>query len=161
MKRFALFLVVFSAVFLTSCPYYGGPCRGIKERNKEAIVYLHVLKDDGTPLEDSYANNFILDYCAKDSDRSIKTIINENDALIFECSRFDVYFEGDEPTEPEMKKTLDNDYWFALKDKTGFYKTVRKTYKETYKSYEENKNPGYGYYSVSYIYHCEVKLEKK
>ena len=168
MKRFVLFLsIVCFAILSTSCPYgsyHAYPGEKYPGYNKRAVVYVHVLKEDGKPLEDSYANNFILDYCAKDSYKDTKTIINENDELIFKCSEFYVEYAGEEPTEGEMKKALeDNKYWFALKDTSasGGYKTVVKTYKDTYKSYEKNKNPGYGYDRISYIYHCEVQLEKK
>ena len=166
MKRMFLFLTIMCiAILSTSCPYGGGcpsPYPGkYPGYNKRAIVYLHVLKEDGSPLEDSHAKNFILDYCAKSSYNDMKTIINENDYLIFECSEFYVTSEGEVPTASEVVRTLDNDYWFALKDTPNTYKTVRKTYKETYKSYEINKDPktSYGYHS--YIYHCEVQLEKK
>ena len=165
MKRFVLFLsVVCFAILSTSCPYgsyHAYPGKEHSEYSKWAIVYLHVLKEDGKPLEDSSANDFIIDYYKNNGYDGTKIVINEKDELIFKCSEFHAYYESKEPTEYEMKKALDDAYWFALKDTKGVYKTVRKTYKETYKSYEKNPTPDNSYGQAAYIIHCEVKLERK
>jgi len=162
MKRFVLFLsIVCFVVLSTSCPYYSFSKHEIPEREKKAIIYLHVLKEDGKPFEDSFSKDFILDYYKNENYDGTKIVINEKDELIFKCSTFYAYYESKEPTEYEMKKALDDGYWFALKDTKGVYKTVKKTYKETYKSYEKTPNPDNSYSQPTYIVHCEIKLEKK
>jgi lipoprotein len=162
MRRFVLFLsIVCFAILSTSCPYYSYTGHDAPGHDKWAIVYLHVLKEDGKPLEDSFAKDFVLDYYRSSDYGGTKIVINEKDELIFKCSEFYAYYESKEPTEYEMKKALDDAYWFALKDTKGVYKTVKKTYKETYKSYERNPKPDNRYGQPAYIVHCEIKLEKK
>lgn len=161
MKRVALCLSVacFCVLFI-SCPYnYSN--RKVPIGNRKAVVYLHVLKEDGCPFEDSFAKDFMLDYYAKYSHEREQIVINEKDELIFKCSEFYINYEKDEPTEEEITRALDGGYWFAIKDTTGKYKTVKKTYKETYKSYEKTFDKGDNYSNSGYIYHCEIKMEKK
>lgn len=162
MKRFVLFLSIVCFVILsTSCPCYSHNKHEFPGYEKKAIVYLHVLKEDGKPLEDSHAEDFILDYYKNENYDGTKIVINEKDELIFKCSAFYAYYESKEPAESDIKKVLDDSYWFALKDTKGVYKTVKKTYKETYKSYEKNPTPDNSYGQAAYIIHCEVKLERK
>ncbi|MGP1438727.1 MAG: hypothetical protein ACTTKH_06620 [Treponema sp.] len=166
MKHVFLFLnVVFFSVLLTSCPnrYYYLSSR-FSESNKRAVVYLHVLNENGEVILDSQAKRFKIDYSGRSRGDEVETVLNTEDHLIYKLSDFYVYFPGDVPTEADMKKALENDYYFALKDikePKAEYKTVIKTFKDTYKRYEKNPAPNTDYTWCAYIYHCEVKLEKK
>lgn len=122
-----------------------------------------VLKEDGTPFKDSDANRFIVQYSG-DSYSTAKPILNKDDSLIFRCSYgFPIYREGETLTDNDIKKAIDNDMWFAIKDtkEQDGYKTVKKTYKECYKSHTQNSHQRDNPLWCNYIYYCEVMLEKK
>ena len=153
MKRI---IIIFVAIITCLSCYH----RLYRERIPFGVVYLHVLKEDGTPFKDEEAERFLLQCWGQHND--IKTVINENDDLIFRYPReFAIYREGDEITDGDLLKALTSDEWFAIKDKAEEYKTVKKTYRECYKYYKKNLNPRRTYSTPDYIYHCEVRLERK
>ena len=77
MKR--LIIISSIVVILASCfPY------GYDQKIPFAIVYLSVLKEDGTPFNDKEAERFILQSMGQ-SYSNAKTVINANDSLIFQC----------------------------------------------------------------------------
>ena len=154
MKRIIIISAIV-AMFASCFPY------GYDQRIPFAMVHLSVFKEDGTPFKYNEAERFTLQY-TKHSYRDTKPVINANDSLIFQCrTEIPIYRKGDSVTNDDIIRALDASYQFTIKDTRGEYKTVKKTYKECYKSYEENPDPKRTYSIPDYIYHCEVKLERK
>ena len=151
MKRMIIICAIVAMVF--SCDFQTSP------RIPFGIVHLSVLKEDGTAFKDSEAVRFIVQYSQQNNSK-IEKVINEEDRLIFKCSReLQIYREGNEITDDDITRVLDAGQWLAIKDKNREYKTVKKTYKDCYKRHEKASRRSYS--DPDYIYYCEVKLEKK
>ncbi len=152
MKRIIIICIAVATCF--SCYYE-------YKRIPFALVHLHILKEDGTSFNDTEAERFILQY-RQAANHQTKVVINTEDALIFQCStEIQIYKKGNEITDDDIKRALEAGDIFAIKDKKGEYKTVKMAYKECYQRHEANPSPRRTYSDPDYIYHCEVRLQKK
>lgn len=154
MRRFLIFLI-FATSVLFSCEHYS-------KRRPMGIVHLRVLKEDGSSFKEKDKSRFLLEYFEDTIVTEIKTVPNAQNDLIFVCTdMIDIYRAGDELNDDDIKKSLDSRFWFALKDKMGEYKTVRKSYIDCYKTHIKNPEKKERFTWCDYIYQCEVRLEKK
>lgn len=158
MKK-CLILIIFATTLLASCTQYNSSS---SQRLPMGIVHLRVLREDGVAFKKEDANRFLVDYFDDTVITKIKTHPNDQNELIFICTdMINIYRAKDKLNDNDIKKSLDTRFWFALKDKNGEYKTVRKSYIDCYKKHINNPEKKEHFTWCDYIYQCEIKLERK
>ena len=166
-------------VFLLACSFFifCSSCRAKCEMLTEGKVHLHVLDENGNPLPDTYETNLIVRHSNRDgyqgssSDgKNPSPVLNEQDALIFQLGSVEVSYNDckrlknrDAFTEEELKNALNGAGVFDIKDKTDVYKTIAKAkYSDHLKTIEKlGSEDAVVALNAEYIYHLEIKLERK
>ena len=151
-----LFFAIFVVTMFLSCPYKP------TEPTPQGVFYVHVLKENGEPFKDVDKDRFLVQYSGQYGNKQPELGLNEDDALLFECSTCTIYRENEEVQASDIINSLKNrNLWVAILDKNGEYKTVKKMYKDCYKKYNKNPTSRDSHTWCEYIYHCEIQLEKK
>lgn len=170
MRRILAICFLVSSVFM-----FCSSCQARCEMRTEGEVYLHLLDENGNPLPDTYESNLIVrcsnrdEYQSSYDEKNPSRVLNEQDALIFKLGSVKVSYNDckrlknrDAFTEEELKNALNGAGVFDIKDKSDVYKTVAKAkYSDHLKTIEKIGSEDGVALNTKYIYHLEIKLEKK